>query len=76
MRDVWLFFEVQVEVVEFLKGRIVVGYDVKYDFKCFDFDYLMKMIWDIVKFLGFKKYGNGFKFVLKVLVKEILGLEI
>ncbi|KAK4674828.1 3'-5' exonuclease [Podospora pseudopauciseta] len=76
MRDARPFSEVQAEVAELLKGRIVVGHDVNHDLKCLDLDHPMKMIRDTAKFSGFKKYGNGPKPALKALAKEILGLEI
>ncbi|KAK0712272.1 ribonuclease H-like domain-containing protein [Apiosordaria backusii] len=76
MRDARSFSEVQVEVAELLKGRIVVGHDVKHDLKCLELDHPVKMIRDTAKFSGFKKYGNGPKPALRVLAKELLGLEI
>ncbi|KAK0665274.1 ribonuclease H-like domain-containing protein [Cercophora samala] len=76
MRDARPFSDVQAEVSELLKGRIVVGHDVKHDLKCLELDHPMKMIRDTAKFSGFKKYGNGPKPALRVLAKELLGLEI
>ncbi|KAK4180864.1 ribonuclease H-like domain-containing protein [Triangularia setosa] len=76
MRDARSFSEVQDEVAELLKGRIVVGHDVKHDLRCLELDHPMKMIRDTAKFSGFKKYGNGPKPALRVLAKELLGLEI
>ncbi|KAK4459239.1 putative RNA exonuclease 4 [Cladorrhinum samala] len=71
------FQEVQGQVAELLKGgRIVVGHDVKHDLKALELDHSSKMIRDTAKFSGFKKYGHGPKPALKVLAKEILGLDI
>jgi RNA exonuclease 4 len=70
------FEEVQREVAELLKGRIVVGHDVKHDLRVLELDHPGKMIRDTAKFSGFRKYGNGPKPALRVLAKEILGVEI
>lgn len=71
------FREVQEQVAELLKGgRIVVGHDVKHDLKVLELDHSSKMIRDTAKFSGFKKYGHGPKPALKVLAREILGLDI
>ncbi|KAK4202822.1 ribonuclease H-like domain-containing protein [Triangularia verruculosa] len=76
MRDARSFSDVQSKVAELLKGRIVVGHDVKHDLRCLELDHPAKMIRDTAKFSGFKKYGNGPKPALRVLAKELLGLEI
>ncbi|KAK4229926.1 putative RNA exonuclease 4 [Podospora fimiseda] len=70
------FQQVQEQVAELLKGRIVVGHDVKHDFKVLELDHSSKMMRDTAKFSGFKKYGHGPKPALKVLAREILGVEI
>jgi RNA exonuclease 4 len=76
MRTARGFEEVQREVAELLKGRIVVGHDVKHDLRVLELDHPGKMIRDTAKFSGFRKYGNGPKPALRVLAKEILGVEI
>ncbi|KAL2022599.1 hypothetical protein VTK56DRAFT_4943 [Thermocarpiscus australiensis] len=70
------FEEVQAQVAELLKGRIVVGHDVKHDLKVLELDHPGKMIRDTAKFSGFRKYGHGPKPALRVLAREILGVEI
>ncbi|KAK4125437.1 hypothetical protein N657DRAFT_654113 [Parathielavia appendiculata] len=70
------FEEVHGQVAELLKGRIVVGHDVKHDLRVLELDHPGKMIRDTAKFSGFRKYGNGPKPALKVLAREILGFEI
>lgn len=70
------FDEVLGEVSEVLKGRIVVGHDVRHDFDVLMLDHPRKDIRDTAKFSGFKKYGHGPKPALRVLAKEILGVEI
>ena len=70
------FEEVRAQVVALLKGSIIVGHDVKHDLRVLELDHTWKMIRDTAKFSGFKKYGHGPKPALRVLAKEILGLEI
>ncbi|KAL2148587.1 hypothetical protein VTH82DRAFT_2141 [Thermothelomyces myriococcoides] len=70
------FEEVQTQIAELLKGRIVVGHDVKHDLRVLELDHPGKMIRDTAKFSGFKKYGNGPKPALRVLARELLGVEI
>lgn len=70
------FEEVQSQIAELLKGRIVVGHDVKHDLRVLELDHSGKMIRDTAKFSGFKKYGHGPKPALRVLAKELLGVEI
>jgi RNA exonuclease 4 len=76
MKTARSFEEVQRDVAELLKGRIVVGHDVKHDLRVLELDHPGKMIRDTAKFSGFRKYGNGPKPALRVLAKEILGVEI
>ncbi|KAK3687241.1 ribonuclease H-like domain-containing protein [Podospora appendiculata] len=70
------FEEVQAAVAELLRGRILVGHDVKHDLQVLMLDHAPKMVRDTARFAGFKKYGNGPKPALKVLAHEILGVEI
>ncbi len=70
------FEEVQTQMAEMLKGRIVVGHDVKHDLRVLELDHQSRGIRDTAKFSGFKKYGHGPKPALRVLAKELLGIEI
>ncbi|KAH6632781.1 ribonuclease H-like domain-containing protein [Chaetomium tenue] len=70
------FDEVQAQIADLLKGRIVVGHDVKHDLRVLELDHPWKMIRDTAKFSGFKKYANGPKPALRVLAQELLGVEI
>lgn len=70
------FDEVQSQIAELLRGRIIVGHDVKHDLRVLELDHPSKMIRDTAKFSGFRKYGHGPKPALRVLAREILGLEI
>lgn len=56
--------------------RILVGHDVKHDLTVLGLSHPPRLIRDTAKFSGFKKYGHGPKPALRVLAREILGLEI
>ncbi|KAK4130524.1 hypothetical protein BT67DRAFT_445583 [Trichocladium antarcticum] len=70
------FAEVQAQVAELLRGRIIVGHDVKHDLRALELGHPAKDLRDTAKFSGFKSYGHGPKPALKVLAREILGLDI
>lgn len=70
------FADVQAQVAQLLHGRILVGHDLKHDLDVLMLDHPRKDIRDTAKFSGFKKYGNGPKPALRVLAREILGVEI
>lgn len=70
------FEAVQLEVANLLQGRIVVGHDLRHDLEVLILDHPRKDIRDTARFSGFKKYGHGPKPALRVLAREILGVEI
>lgn len=70
------FDEVQAQVAQLLRGRILVGHDLRHDLEVLMLDHPRKDIRDTARFSGFKKYGNGPKPALRVLAREILGVEI
>ncbi|KAJ0118954.1 hypothetical protein J7T55_013210 [Diaporthe amygdali] len=70
------FADVQAQVGHLLHGRILVGHDLKHDLDVLILDHPRKDIRDTAKFSGFKKYGHGPKPALRVLAREILGVEI
>lgn len=70
------FDEVRDQVARLLRGRIMVGHDVKHDLAALELDHPHRAIRDTAKFPGFRKYANGPKPALRVLAREILGLEI
>lgn len=70
------FETVQMEVAQVLKGRIIVGHDLRHDLDVLILDHPRKDIRDTAKFSGFKKYGHGPKPALRVLAREILAVEI
>ncbi|KUI55146.1 RNA exonuclease 4 [Cytospora mali] len=70
------FEEVQAQVAQIFKGRILVGHDLRHDFDVLMLDHPRKDIRDTAKFGGFKKYAHGRKPALRNLAREILGVEI
>ena len=70
------FTEVQAEVAEILKGRIVVGHALSHDFKVLVLDHPRKLIRDTSKFKPFKAaFGNRTP-SLKNLTARFLGVRI
>lgn len=70
------FEEVQAQVAQVLRGRILVGHDLRHDLDVLLLDHPRKDIRDTAKFSGFKKYAHGRKPALRNLAREILGVEI
>ncbi|CAK7198138.1 3'-5' exonuclease [Sporothrix eucalyptigena] len=81
------FDEVRTVVEDLLRGeddvgggkkemRILVGHDVKHDLQVLGLSHPPKLIRDTAKFSGFKQYGHGPKPALRVLAREILGIDI
>lgn len=70
------FEEVQLEVANLFQGRIIVGHDLRHDLDVLILDHPRKDVRDTARFSGFKKYGHGPKPALRVLAREILGVEI
>lgn len=68
--------EVRATVAQLFQGRIVVGHDIKHDLEVLMLEHPTRAIRDTAKFASFKKYGHGPKPALKVLAREILGVEI
>jgi RNA exonuclease 4 len=70
------FADVRAQIKELLKGRILVGHDLRHDLEALQLAHPDPAIRDTARFYGFKKYGNGPKPKLKTLAKEILGVDI
>lgn len=70
------FEEVQAEVENILKGRIIIGHAVKNDLEVMMLTHPKKDIRDTSKFSGFRKYSAGRSPSLKKLAKEVLGVDI
>ncbi|CAG8972176.1 hypothetical protein HYALB_00007318 [Hymenoscyphus albidus] len=70
------FDEVQTQVAEIMKDRIIVGHAIKNDLDVLMLTHPKKDIRDTSKYPGFRKYATGRTPSLKILAAEILGLEI
>lgn len=70
------FDQVRTQVAALFQGRVLVGHDLKHDLEVLMLEHPSKAIRDTAKFAPFKKYGHGPKPALKVLAREILGVEI
>lgn len=70
------FEDVQKEVADILRERVIVGHSIKNDLDALMLGHPKKDIRDTAKYPGFKKYSTGRSPSLKILAKEILGIEI
>jgi RNA exonuclease 4 len=70
------FEEVQADVAQIMKDRVIVGHAIKNDLAVMMLSHPKRDIRDTSRFLGFRKYSGGRAPSLKKLVKEILGVDI
>ncbi|OTA97406.1 hypothetical protein M434DRAFT_391867 [Hypoxylon sp. CO27-5] len=70
------FDEVQAAVADLLKNRIVVGHDIRHDLAALQLSHPLGQIRDTARFAGYRQYGHGPKPALRVLAREVLGVEI
>lgn len=70
------FPEVQAEVAEILKGRLVVGHALSHDFKALFLDHPKRMIRDTSKYKPFKAAFGGRTPSLKNLTARFLGVSV
>ncbi|KAI1463045.1 ribonuclease H-like domain-containing protein [Daldinia caldariorum] len=70
------FDEVQEAVATLMRGRIVVGHDIRHDLAVLQLSHPPGQIRDTARFVGYKQYGHGPKPALRVLAREVLGVEI
>ncbi|XP_041984264.1 RNA exonuclease 4 [Aricia agestis] len=70
------FSVVQREVAEILKGRILVGHSIKNDLNVLFLSHPKRNIRDTSKYKPFRKITKGSSPSLKVLAKEVLGINI
>lgn len=70
------FDAVQQEVADLIKGRILVGHDIRHDLAVLMLTHPTTHIRDTARFSGFRQYGNGPKPALRTLAKELLDMEI
>ncbi|CAJ2512243.1 Uu.00g052580.m01.CDS01 [Anthostomella pinea] len=69
------FAEVQRTIADLLRGRIVVGHDIRHDLAVLELNHPTPMVRDTARFSGYRRYGHGPKPALRVLAREVLGLE-
>ncbi|KAI1090305.1 ribonuclease H-like domain-containing protein [Rostrohypoxylon terebratum] len=70
------FAEVQAAVAELLKDRILVGHDLRHDLAALQLSHPSAQVRDTARFAGYRKYGHGPRPALRVLAREVLGVEI
>ncbi|KAI0460261.1 ribonuclease H-like domain-containing protein [Xylaria acuta] len=69
------FEEVQATVADLLKGRILVGHDMRHDLAVLELSHPTPQIRDTARHSSFRRFGHGPKPALRVLAREVLGLE-
>jgi RNA exonuclease 4 len=70
------FEEVQKEVADILRDRVLIGHSVKHDLDVVMLSHPKVDIRDTSRFSGFRKYSAGKTPSLKTLAKEVLGIDI
>ncbi|KAK7417057.1 3'-5' exonuclease [Neonectria punicea] len=76
MRFARHFEEVQQDVDKLLRGRLLIGHDIKHDLDALILSHPARDIRDTAKYPPFRKYGNGRKPALRLLAQQILAVEI
>ncbi|KAI0100370.1 ribonuclease H-like domain-containing protein [Nemania sp. FL0031] len=69
------FDEVQAAVANLLKSRILVGHDVRHDLAVLELTHPTPQTRDTARHSTFRKFGHGPKPALRVLARELLGLD-
>ncbi|KAI1322921.1 ribonuclease H-like domain-containing protein [Xylariaceae sp. FL0255] len=69
------FSEVQASIAELLRGRILVGHDIKHDLAVLLLSHPSPQVRDTSRHSSFRKFGHGPKPALKILARDILGLD-
>ncbi|KAI1810955.1 ribonuclease H-like domain-containing protein [Poronia punctata] len=69
------FEEVQAAVADLLKGRILVGHDLRHDLAVLELKHPAPQIRDTSLHSSFRQYGHGPKPALRVLANKVLGLD-
>ncbi|KAL7629733.1 3'-5' exonuclease [Parahypoxylon ruwenzoriense] len=70
------FKDVQEAVAGLIQGRILVGHDVQHDLSVLELSFPKQQTRDTARFSGYRQYGHGRKPALRVLARELLGIEI
>ncbi|GAO19912.1 hypothetical protein UVI_02039090 [Ustilaginoidea virens] len=76
MRFARQFEDVQNEVFSLINGRVLVGHDLRHDLDALKLTHPPKDVRDTAKHQTFKKYSHGRKPALRILARELLGVEI
>jgi RNA exonuclease 4 len=66
---------VQAAIADLLKGRILIGHDVRHDLAVLELKHSTPQVRDTARHSSFRKFGHGPKPALRVLAKEVLGLD-
>ncbi|KAI0485999.1 ribonuclease H-like domain-containing protein [Xylaria cf. heliscus] len=69
------FEEVQATIADLLKDRILVGHDVRHDLAVLELTHPTPQIRDTARHSSFRRFGHGPKPALRVLAREVLGLD-
>ncbi|KAI1734314.1 ribonuclease H-like domain-containing protein [Xylaria scruposa] len=69
------FEEVQATVADLLKGRILIGHDVRHDLAVLELSHPTPQTRDTARHSSFRRFGHGPKPALRVLAREVLGLD-
>ncbi|RDA85131.1 hypothetical protein CP532_1569 [Ophiocordyceps camponoti-leonardi (nom. inval.)] len=70
------FYQVQAQVSRLLKDRILVGHDLRHDLAALKLSHPRRDVRDTANYPGFKKLTNGQTPSLRLLAKELLGVQI
>ena len=70
------FGEVQADVAALLKGRVLVGHSVRHDLEVLGLNHPRRDVRDTARFPPYRARAGGGSPRLKMLVEELLGIEI
>jgi RNA exonuclease 4 len=70
------FEEVQQEMSDLLKDRVLIGHDIRHDLEALKLSHPPRDIRDTSKYQAFKKHAHGRKPALRILAQSLLGVDI
>lgn len=70
------FEEVQKQVFDIIKDRVLVGHDIRHDLEALMLSHPPRDIRDTAKHASFRRFGNGRKPALRILARQLLGVEV
>ncbi|KAI0173297.1 ribonuclease H-like domain-containing protein [Hypoxylon sp. FL1284] len=70
------FDEVQAAVAALLRGRVLVGHDLRHDLAALELLHPAGAVRDTARFSGYRRYGHGPKPALRVLARDVLGVDV